>query len=488
MEKLQNFLKQNLSLCVIIAAAILFELVSGIMFYISHNIILETMEKLVEHEMYGEVFIKLRIIQFCLPIVLGLSMLILGFIVYRTSRSMERLRQTNAEKERIRSELSVAGEIQQSMLPDAFMKQDGVEVYGSLVPAREVGGDLFDYFIRDEKLFFCIGDVCGKGTPAAMLMSSVRALLHAFSLHESNPARILQTVNDAASQGNESCMFVTLFIGVLDLPTGRLHYCNAGHNVPYILGSELAQLDCKSNVPIGPFEDAVYNVQTIQLNPDDTIFLYTDGLTEANNVESQELGIERTEEVLRSCVEQKLNPEAVVATVTEAVHRFAGNAEQSDDLTMMAIRYTPLQFESIMSETIIIKNDVSEVPRLGSFQSSVYAKMNIEGSLAGKLRLAVEEAVVNVIEYAYPVGRVGDIEVRLLTDGHLLKVMILDSGISFDPTTIAKADTTLAANERRIGGLGMLLVRELMDSVNYERIDGKNVLTLNKTYERSATN
>ena len=147
---------------------------------------------------------------------------------------------------------------------------------------------------------------------------------------------------------------------------------------------------------------------------------------------------------------------------------------------MMAIRYTPQQFESTVSETITIKNDMSEVPRLGSFQSKVYQQMNIEPSLAGKLRLAVEEAVVNVIEYAYPAGRVGDIEVRLLSDGRLLKVKILDSGIAFDPTTIAKADTTLAANERRTGGLGMLLVRELMSSVNYERIDGKNILTLNK--------
>ena len=480
MEKLRDIFKQDPGLCIIIAAAVLFEVVSVIMFYISHNIIQQTMEQLVEHEMCGEVFAKLRIIQYCLPIVLVLSMLVLGYIVYRTSRSMERLRQTNAEKERISSELLVASQIQQSMLPDSYLKQDGLEVFGSLVPAREVGGDLFDYFIRDEKLFFCIGDVCGKGTPAAMLMSSVRSLLHAFSIHESNPARILQTVNDAASQGNDSCMFVTLFIGVLDLPTGRLHYSNAGHNVPYILGSELTQLDCEANVPIGPFDDAVFNVQTIQLHSGDTIFLYTDGLTEANNIESQELGVERAEEVLRSCAEQKLNPEAIVATVTDAVHRFAGEALQSDDLTMMAIRYTPQQFESTLSETITIKNDMSEVPRLGSFQSKVYQQMNIEPSLAGKLRLAVEEAVVNVIEYAYPAGRVGDIEVRLLSDGRLLKVMILDSGIAFDPTTIAKADTTLAANERRTGGLGMLLVRELMSSVNYERIDGKNILTLNK--------
>ena len=400
----------------------------------------------------GEVFGKLRNVQLLLLFVVCVGLLLVGFIISRTSRNMERLRQTNAEKERIASELRVASQIQQKMLPNGHMMLDNVEIFGSLVPAREVGGDLFDYFIRDEKLFFCIGDVCGKGTPAAMLMASVHSLLYAFTLHESNPARVIHAVNEIASQGNEECMFFTLFLGVLDLPTGRLHYCNAGHNAPFILGDELMMLDCDSNLPIGPFDDAEFSLQTITLSPGSTIFLYTDGLTEANNTEGQELGLERTKEVLTDCVERHLKPTDIVSTVTEAVHRFAMGAEQSDDLTMLAVRYMPRQFESIQTETITLKNNVSDVPRLCSFQDSVYAKMNIEPSLAKKLRLAVEEAVVNVMEYAYSASRVGSIEVRVMTDGHLLKVMIIDMGAPFDPTTIAKADTSLSAKERKIGG------------------------------------
>ena len=432
----------------------------------------------------GEVFGKLRNVQLLLLFVVCVGLLLVGFIISRASRNLERLRQTNAEKERIASELRVASQIQQKMLPNGRMVLDNVEIFGSLVPAREVGGDLFDYFIRDEKLYFCIGDVCGKGTPAAMLMASVHSLLYAFTLNESNPARVIHAVNEVATQGNEECMFFTLFFGVLDLPTGRLRYCNAGHNAPFILGDELMMLDCDPNLPIGPFDDAEFSLQTITLSPGSTIFLYTDGLTEANNTEGQELGLERTKEVLTDCVERHLKPTDIVSTVTEAVHRFAMGAEQSDDLTMLAVHYMPRQFESILTETITLKNNVSDVPRLCSFQDSVYAKMNIEPSLAKKLRLAVEEAVVNVMEYAYSASRVGSIEVRMMTDGHLLKVMIIDMGAPFDPTTIAKADTTLSAKERKIGGLGIFLVREIMDSINYERVDDRNILTLTKKIEK----
>ena len=432
----------------------------------------------------GEVFGKLRNVQLLLLFVVCVGLLLVGFVISRASRNLERLRQTNAEKERIASELHVASQIQQKMLPNGSMIYDNVEIFGKLVPAREVGGDLFDYIIRDEKLFFCIGDVCGKGTPAAMLMASIHSLLYAFTLHENNPARVVHALNEVASDGNEDCLFFTFFIGVLDLPTGRLRYCNAGHNAPFILGDELMMLDCDPNAPIGPIDDAEFSLQTITLSPGSTIFLYTDGLTEANNAEGQELGLERTKEVLNDCVKRRLKPEDIVSTVTEAVHRFAMGAEQSDDLTMLAVRYTPQKFESTMTETITLDNDLCEITRLSDFQVAVYLKMNVGKSLASKLRLAVEEAVVNVIKYAYPSGRHGSIHVAFMTDGRQLKITITDTGVSFDPTTIAKVDTSLSAKERKIGGLGIFLVREIMDSINYERVDDRNVLTLTKKIEK----
>ena len=276
-----------------------------------------------------------------LNVILVLGLLALGFTYYRNSRKVERLLKTNAEKERLRSELQLASQIQRSMMPTGHQVLDGVDVFGSLVPAREMGGDLFDYAVMDGKLYFCIGDVCGKGAPAAMLMAYVHSLLWSFTRGESNPARIIQSLNELASKGNVSCAFITLFYGVLDLLTGLLQYCNAGHNPPYILLDELMKLDCDSNQPIGPIEDAEFTLQSVTLTPGCTIFLYTDGLTEANNAEGLEMGPQRTQAVLKDCVKRQLMPEEIVSTVTEAVHQFTGHAEQSDDLTMLVIRYNP---------------------------------------------------------------------------------------------------------------------------------------------------
>ena len=426
-----------------------------------------------------DVFSKLAMIRRNLLTLVIAGLILIGFIVWRTSRNFERLRQANAEKKRIDGELQVACEIQQSMLPHDLVQHDDMDIYSSLVPAREVGGDLYDYFIRDEKLFFCIGDVSGKGVPSAMVMSVVHSMFRAFSAHENNPAHIMQAVNEASCRGNDSNMFVTMFIGVLDLPTGRLRYCNAGHDAPMLMtDGKWVMLDVIPHLPVGVFEDVKYGVQEALMMPDSTIFLYTDGLTEAMNFKHNQFGMKRVEEVLAA--NSQLLPRQLLEAITNKVHEFVGDAEQSDDLTMLAIHYTPKHFESTLTETLLIKNDVHDVSKFSTFMKSVMEKLNIEKSLARQLRLAVEEAVVNVIDYAYPAGYEGDIEIQIMSDGKTLKTIIIDSGVAFDPTAKEKADTSLSIEDRQIGGLGILLVRELMDTINYERENGKNVLTLIK--------
>ena len=433
----------------------------------------------------NDVFRKLRMIRLSLLLPVMIGLLIAGFIIYRSSRNLERLRKVNAEKDRIGGELHVANKIQQSMLPHKNYKQENVDIYGSLVPAREVGGDLYDYFIRDEKLFFCIGDVSGKGAASAMFMAVTCALFRSAAAHESNPARIMNSINETMCQGNDSNMFVTLFIGVLDLPTGHLRYCDAGHDGPLILTSSLSPLAINTYLPVGVFDDVKYSAQEAKLEPGSTIFLYTDGLTEAKNKERKQFSLERVEKVLSQCLEHKLMPKEILEKVSDEVRQFVNGAQQSDDLTLLAIRYTPQQFKSKHEEQIVLKNDVHEVKRFSSFIKSVTAKLEIEKSLAQQLRLAVEEAVVNVIDYAYPAGTDGDVTIKMMTDGHNLIFQIIDSGVSFDPTAKEKADITLSVEDRQVGGLGILLVRELMDSINYERIDGKNVLTLIKHINNS---
>ena len=439
----------------------------------------------------NDAFGKLRRIRFFLLLPVMIGLFIVGFIVWRSSRNLERLREINAEKERIGGELRVASQIQQSMLPEHHLHRDDVDIRGSLVPAREVGGDLYDYFIRDEKLFFCIGDVSGKGAPSAMLMAVTHGLFRSASAHDSNPARIMDAINEVACQGNDTNMFVTMFVGVLDLPTGRLRYCDAGHDAPFIIRGERLEvrgeksataLEVNPHLPIGLFDDTKYTVQEISIQPDNLIFLYTDGLTEAKNAEHKLFGLERIQAVLNTCADN--DSEEVLEKITQSVNGFVKLAEQSDDLTMLAIRYTPKQFESTLTETLVLKNDVHEVTRFSSFIKSVTEKLGIETPLARKLRLAVEEAVVNVISYAYPEGTEGDVTIKIMSDGHTLRFQIIDTGVPFDPTKKEKADTTLSIEERQIGGLGIFLVRELMDTINYERVDGKNILTLIKTLKK----
>ena len=374
--------------------------------------------------------------------------------------------------------------IQKEMLPHSFsLARNDIDVFGSLTPARQVGGDLFDFFVRDEKLFFCIGDVSGKGVPSAIVMAVVHTMFRMASTKENNPARIMQTINETACEGNESNMFVTLFIGVLDLPTGRLRYCNAGHDKPIIISEDITTaLQAKANLPIGLFEDYKYVMEETMLDDHAMLFLYTDGLTEAKNLERKQFGLDRVMAVIEGKEKDNLSlkPEELVEQMKQEVVKFCRGAEQSDDLTMLAIRYEKNNRKTVLEETLLLQNDVKQVKELIAFVKQVTERLGINVKQAKQIRLAVEEAVVNVINYAYLPEITGNIDVQAISDGQWLKFVITDNGVAFDPTEKEKADTTLSAEDRPIGGMGILLVRELMDSINYERTDGKNVLTLKK--------
>ena len=254
---------------------------------------------------------------------------------------VEDLRATTAQKASMESELKVAHDIQMSMLPKTFPpypERNDLDIFGSLTPAKGVGGDLFDFYIRDEQLFFCIGDVSGKGIPASLYMAVTRYLFRTISQHVSKPEQIINALNQAQSEGNDTNMFVTLFVGVLDLKTGKLCYCNAGHDSPLLLGSKVTILPCECNLPIGVITDFTFEQQEITLKRPTTIFLFTDGLNEAENIDHAQFGDERIMSIAESMVANgQLEPTQVIRHMTDAVHTFVGIAEQSDDLTMLAI-------------------------------------------------------------------------------------------------------------------------------------------------------
>ena len=265
------------------------------------------------------------------------------------------LRDTTAQKAAMESELKIAHDIQMSMLPKTFPpypERDDIDIYGMLTPAKAVGGDLFDFYIRDEKLFFCIGDVSGKGIPASMFMAVTRSLFRNISAHVVLPEHIAYALNNALTEGNETNMFVTLFTGVLDLATGHLHYCNAGHNAPLLVGCDVEdsvphadpqvrELPCLPNLPLGIMGEFQFEAQEVDLDPDTTIFLFTDGLNEAENAFHEQFGDERIMEVANRLLAQREHqPINITYEMFQAVHNFVNGAEQSDDLTMLAIQYT----------------------------------------------------------------------------------------------------------------------------------------------------
>ena len=399
-------------------------------------------------------------------------------------RYIDELKDTTAEKASIESELQVASGIQMGMLPKDFptsQERDDVQLYASLTPAKDVGGDLFDFYIRDEKLFFCIGDVSGKGVPASLFMAVTRSVFRTVSAHESMPDRIVATLNATMADMNETNMFVTLFVGVLDLPTGRMRYCNAGHDAPLLVGQGVGMLPCDSNIPAGFMPSWKYTLQETQIFTGTTIFLFTDGLTEAMDSTHALFKMERVNEVAKQALaNHQEEPRQLIAVMTDAVHQFVGDAEQSDDLTMMAIQYIKKPRDVRFSKRIILPNDTKEVPTLAAFVDEVCEAVGFDAALTMKMNLAIEEAVVNVMEYAYPRGTHGDITVEAQANDVRLKFTIIDSGTHFDPTAQADVDTTLSAEDRPIGGLGIHIVRQYMDSINYERISGHNVLTLRK--------
>ena len=247
------------------------------------------------------------------------------------SRYIDELKTTTAQKSAIESELSVARRIQMSMLKTETPHRPDLMIKATLTPAKAVGGDFYDFFVRDNCLYFCIGDVAGKGVPAALVMTNACGGFRLLSESESEPVRIVSRMNEMIIRNNSITIFVTFFAGVLNLETGHLRYCNAGHIPPLVNGEVLP---VNSNLPIGALSDWEYTTQEADLAPGSTLFLYTDGLNEAEDAQNHMFGKKRILEVMQSAQQE---PQTLIERMKQAVADFVGDTEQSDDLTMLMI-------------------------------------------------------------------------------------------------------------------------------------------------------
>lgn len=260
--------------------------------------------------------------------------------IRQLKQAYDRLEEVTIQKERIESELRIAHDIQMKMVPNVFPTRPDIDIYASMIPAKEMCGDLYDFFVRNDQLYFCIGDVTGKGVPAALFMTVTKNLFRAYASNESTPDYIVSQMNHNLTEDNKSHMFVTLFVGILDLTSGLLRYCNAGHEDPIIVNRETRLLPINRIFPVGAVAGTPYQTQAIVMEPQTTIFLYTDGVTEAMTADKKMFGREQIiDEINRAIQAGQVAPKALIERMTAAVQAFVGDTEQSDDLTMLAINY-----------------------------------------------------------------------------------------------------------------------------------------------------
>jgi sigma-B regulation protein RsbU (phosphoserine phosphatase) len=401
----------------------------------------------------------------------------------RLAESIEHLKETTAAKERIESELKIAHEIQMSMVPKIFPPfpdRSEFDIFATLVPAKEVGGDLYDFFfIDDDHLCFAVGDVSGKGIPASLFMAVTKALFRAIAGNGGTPGEMLARLNTEICRDNEFCMFVTLFCAILNIHTGQLDYSNGGHNLPYHLDHDsVTLLENPGGRALGVVEQSQYGSGRLVLAPGDALLLYTDGVTEAMDSRERLYSDQRLAEFLAT--HRGSSPRQVVGDLVSDVRHFAGAAPQSDDITTMALRY----FGTIprMSEALEIRfhNRLSELDRLGQTLSEFSQQHGLAAKVTRDLNIALEEILTNIISYGYTDDREHVIRVRLDVQPGEVKAEVEDDGQPFNPLEASEVDTAKPLEERTIGGLGIHLVRKLMDGLEYQRQEGKNLFRMKK--------
>ena len=401
----------------------------------------------------------------------------------RLNDSIEHLKETTAAKERIESELQIAHEIQMSMVPKIFPPfpdRSEFDIFATLAPAKEVGGDLYDFcFIDDDHLCFAIGDVSGKGVPASLFMAVTKTLFKATAGNGGTPGEILARLNAEICRDNESCMFVTLFCAILNIRTGQVDYSNGGHNLPYHLNRDgVSPLENFGGRALGLLEKSPYASGRVVLGPGEALLLYTDGVTEAMDLSETLYSDRRLERFLAQ--NRGSAPRQIVLDLVRDVRSFAGAAPQSDDITVLGLLY--FGTTNKMTEELEIKlgNKLSELGRLSQILIEFGERHGLALKVVHDLNLALEEILANIISHGYTDNREHEIEVRLSAQSGEIKAEVEDDGRPFNPLEAPEPDTTKPLEERIVGGLGIHLVRKLMDGLEHERRGDKNLLIMKK--------
>ena len=428
----------------------------------------------------------------------------------RVGASLEKKRlrdETAAHLARIELELASAREIQLDLVPRDFPEPTiaaPVEIFAALHPARQVGGDLYDFFYVDpHTLCLVIADVSDKGAPAALFMAHansviriIASLLRAQDGGRPSPAEIVSKVNIELCRGNRAGMFVTVFFAMLNLPSGVLSFCNAGHNIPYVTDTagKVVLLDGARSKPLGISPGFAYTTLTRTLAPGDCLFLFTDGITEAMNSAGAFFEDHRLQDSLQALTGGRSSD--IVNGVVSSVHVFVGATPQSDDIAAMAVRFLPSARDTRdalrpSGAEIIIRNRLAELPVVSRRLDEIAMANGLPRDVLADIQVAVDEVLANIITYGYPDGDSQEISIQCRISNGIIEMQIEDSGQLFNPLSIKSPNRSAPLQEREPGGLGIHFVRSLMSEIAYTRVGNKNRLLLRKhfrTKEHSSGN
>lgn len=396
---------------------------------------------------------------------------------------------------RMNAELATAKAIQEAALPRIFPPFPDIlrfDVYATMEAAREVGGDFYDFFLVGEesspdggKLGFVVADVSGKGVPAALFMMKAKALIRDYIASGMELGEAFENANRQLCDGNDASMFVTAWAGVLDYATGHVDFVSAGHNPPLIWQLSDARwhwLKEKSGLPLGLFDGMPYTAHSIECQVGDQFLLYTDGVTEAMDTQGRQYGEDR----LKAIADENypMHPRELVKTVRSDVAAFAGEAEQSDDITILALE---VGVPPEITATLVIPADVKELPQVNEFIHDELDRRLCPMRAQNQLDIAVEELFVNVAHYAYPEATpdnpgMARVSYTYSADPPSITVDIADDGIPYNPLAKPDAVTPDDIMEVPIGGLGILMAKRSVDEMRYARVDGSNIVTIVKKW------
>lgn len=386
---------------------------------------------------------------------------------------IENLTAVTAERERIGAELDVAKQIQTDMLPNtfpAFPEREEFDIYAIMTPAKEVGGDFYDFFLADDDhLVLVIADVSGKGVPAALFMMISKTLIKSAAQTGMSPKEILEKVNNQLCENNEAEMFVTAWVGIMEISTGRMICANAGHEFPAIkrANGKFELFRDKHGFVLAGMENMRYSEYEIELKAGDKLVVYTDGVTEAENESEELFGTGRMIDSLNSAEERDCKD--LLFTLKWSIDKFAGKAPQFDDITMLAIEIKGSRTKEF---------DVSEesAEKATEFVESILSESNIDKKTIYRMNIVVDEIYSNIVNYSGATHALISCDVS----GGRIKLVFSDNGKKYDPLSAADPDITLDADEREPGGLGIFIVKKTADNVSYEYKDNRNVLTVIK--------